>query len=97
MIEITTQQAYELLVNASGFIGDNGFFIPYWSFWHDHPDHIWLTLEDEEEECRYEFNEHLQTIEVHGSSIFIKDTEGEIIQITPVFTIDLEDKFSLEN
>jgi len=97
MVKISTKQAYELLVHASGYIGDNGFLIPYWSFWHDHPDHVWLTLEDEEEECRYEFIEEEQIVDISLCSIFIKDTNGDTIQITPVFTENLEDKLNLAN
>ena len=97
MNTISINQAYELLVRASGFIGDNGFFEPNFSFWHGHPDHVWLTLDDEIEECRYEFLEEEQDIEIAGSSVFIKDSNGDVIQITPVFTVDLEDKINLQS
>jgi hypothetical protein len=97
MVKISTKQAYELLIHASGFIGENGFFEPSFSFWHDHPDHIWLTLEDETEECRYEFTEEEQVVDIAICSVFIKDINGDTVQITPVFTENLEDKINLQS
>ena len=92
MKELTTHQVYQLMYHASGFIGDSGYLTSYYGGWKNNPDNVWMTLDDEVNDCRYEFNEKDQVVEVAGSSIFIKDTYGDVIQITPIFTVDLEQK-----
>jgi hypothetical protein len=94
MKEITLKEAYEILENASAIIIDDNVLV--------YPglneitgdlknEFLYISWEEDGEEFEVNFLEgQNQTCEVVGSSLFLKDSDGEDTQLTILTTKELE-------
>jgi hypothetical protein len=87
MKKIPLKEVIEILENASGIvIDDNGLMYPSVDGFEDDPNHEFLKLSyTDDEGLTYEYTfyeDHNETVEIVGSSMFLIDEDGETCQIT---------------
>jgi hypothetical protein len=90
---ITLDQAYKILENAAAVIWDDN-FLCYVSLSQltDEPDNEWLRLHvTDDEGLEYSANfiqEGNETVRVEGSSMFLKDDNGDEVQVSVLAHVD---------
>jgi hypothetical protein len=94
MKEITLKEAYEILENASAIVVDDNVLV-YPGLYDITGDlkneFLYISWENDGEEFEIKFLEgHNQTCTIAGSSLFLKDSEGEDTQISILTTKTLE-------